>query len=180
MSDIKKLITLLENQQTQAIQANTQGQVEQQYQFLKSHTGGSVEDKTSTFSQPHPALPEIVPKYIRGTDVYDFNFQEHQNEANVSAKELGLESLSKGQRYNEYNKDITTEHQLKVHQKIAEKNAEAAGLSKYNKYGANELSSNRKIVSGERGPVKSVKPNLNPIVVVASNDEEDDSGCVIC
>ena len=32
MSDIKKLITLLENQQTQAIQANTQGQVEQQYQ----------------------------------------------------------------------------------------------------------------------------------------------------
>lgn len=183
MSNITKLITLLENQQSQAIQANTQGQVEQQYQFLKGHMGGTKEDKQSTFSQPHPGLPQIIPHHnIGGTKA--FLFEEYQTEKNITGKEMGLKSLSQGQRLQDYHKDIHNEKQLKIHQAVSQINAGAAGLTKYNVNAPNEQAkSNRQTVYGEHGepPVKSSKPNLTPPTKhLTEITEPDDSGCVIC
>jgi len=160
MSNLSKLIELLENQQKSAIQANTQGQVEQQYQFLKGHMGGSKEDKTSTFSTPHPSLPQIRPHHSIG-NTQSFKFEEHQVEQNISAAQMGLKSLAMGQKLKDYNRDIHTERELKTHQTVAQINAGAAGLTKYNVGQPNQQAmSNRKTVYGERGEIDKDYVNI--------------------
>lgn len=181
MSNLSKLIELLENQQKSAIQANTAGQVEQQYQFLKGHMGGSKEDKTSTFSTPHPSLPQIRPHHSIG-NTQSFKFEEHQVEQNISAAQMGLKSLAMGQKLKDYNRDIHTERELKTHQTVAQINAGAAALTKYNAGQPNQQAmSNRKTVYEEPAPIKSGRaPVLSPPTRTLTEITEPDDSCVIC
>lgn len=181
MSNIKKLIELLENQQKQAVQTSTQSAVERQYQFLKGHMGGSKEDKQSTFSTPHPSLPQIIPHHNIG-NTQSFKFEEHQHQQNITNKQMGLKSLSQGQQLKDYHKDVHNETQLKIHQKVSQINAGLSGLTKYNKGQKNEQAvSNRKTLYREPAPIKNSKPVLSPPTrTLTEITEPDDSGCIIC